>query len=1108
MHVGSLLKSGEGGVAQSMYGEISVDFEPGTWGENDVDVTVRTIPKAGEYNFEAFKNLDVVGPVVEVLPSHDFSKLPDSLWPLIHVRLQCRVVNEVNPVELQIFKPDFATMKMMPLESQNVIAFDKNNNILAWDDPSFDAKCGAIEIAAKTKSFSTFVVLDSESLKNIELADTSLTEKYELRCGEMPMDSLWMGTANGWLDYPYPCSGKSNYLLQLRSGTSVVAEHQAASTSPIVWNVRKSDIVSMENFYDSRMTIYGVDGKTAQFRGPVVRMDSIAPVISDVEISVVENHDARILQVDVSSADSGSGISKTRLDVYFGGNLLESRTVFGKEHLAENFVLNRNVLYGCIGCKATVNAFVEDYGHNYAKATLQSERLYPYPLSLVLWYPLSEGAGITAFEATGNGPNIDLSGMKLPWQNGKNLRLFAGDKAVGKGNMQILDFLVSFSIELEFSAGYSAGTVLGWQGDNAWRIGVDSVGHYYLETTSERITFHTKAERNIRNHIVLTIDQNRVCLYKNGSFVENQVLSSHLVFGDGGKPLLGRIGNSKSIVGEVSDVRIYRSVLTSSQVSDLYRDGLDLASGDVLAVRAVTLERGNLAVDQSCGVAGMAYLRQRTAIDVDKMIWNVRVKAGRYKPYLLSLNYASEVSEVEVFVNGVSRGIYTVESTGLWKSVRVDDLTLGLVAGENRIAIRPIGNLGIAALALVDETKNLSAEVINYGEQEWKNPDARVLVQMHYENQGDVSWIRPKFQLKNLTDSAFSGTRIRYYYHGEGANVQATSFYPSAPMSVVPDAGGSFYGELELTESIPAYGTPYFGNGPQIGLHRVDYYFPWNTDDDPSYAEGAKNTYVETKGVALLDADGFLLNDWSCYDANGPMDQKRKSARVLAKDSKLGSNQSSLVTMLVENTGKAPIDGFEIRYYYRDDSGEQELDVYSSPFAEVRKIAAGGNLYYVSFLYPNTILNPSEKSDFGNGVSFEIHYPGWTAEFDASDDPSHYGLGDNDLSVADSVLVLDLNGNLLWGKVPQPRFSDDFQTRDVYEDLIDVEGDVVYVNVSQKGTYTLETVNAIGMPLVLLFSGVWGEGEHSVSLANYTLTPGSYLVLRRGSEILSWKLFR
>ena len=37
---------------------------------------------------------------------------------------------------------------------------------------------------------------------------------------------------------------------------------------------------------------------------------------------------------------------------------------------------------------------------------------------------------------------------------------------------------------------------------------------------------------------------------------------------------------------------------------------------------------------------------------------------------------------------------------------------------------------------------------------------------------------------------------------------------------------------------------------------------------------------------------------------------------------------------------------------------------------------------------------------------------------------------------------------------------------------------------------------------------IWNEGEHSVSISNYTFTPGSYLVLRRGNEILSWKIFR
>ncbi len=72
----------------------------------------------------------------------------------------------------------------------------------------------------------------------------------------------------------------------------------------------------------------------------------------------------------------------------------------------------------------------------------------------------------------------------------------------------------------------------------------------------------------------------------------------------------------------------------------------------------------------------------------------------------------------------------------------------------------------------------------------------------------------------------------------------------------------------------------------------------------------------------------------------------------------------------------------------------------------------------------------------------------------------------------------------------------------------DFDDDIVYVNVTEKGTYTLETVNAIGMPLVSLFNGIWNEGEHSVSISNYTFTPGSYLVLRRGNEILSWEIFR
>lgn len=1097
LHVGSLLKSGEGGMAQSMYGMVSAEFKPGAFGESDVDVTVRTVPKSGEYNFEAFQNLDIIGPVVEILPSHDFSKLPDTLWPLVHVRLECKALNGADPAALKVYKPNFETQEIMPLETQNVLAFDQNGEALPLNAPDFSARCSEVEIIAKTKSFSTFVVMDKASAQKVGPKDS--TAKREFVCGEMPADTLWAGTFNGRLEYPNPCSGAANVLLQLRTNESVEAEMQAASADPVLWELRKSDI--SQSVYSSRFTAYGFDGKSSQFLGPTILTDSLVPEIHGVTISTAEDKDSKILQLDASASDRGSGVFRMQLDVYFGGKLLESRSVKAST-AAENFVLDRETLYGCVGCKASVKISVEDYGKNHAETAVETGKLYPYPQTLALWYPLSEGAGTTAFEATGNGPDIDLSSLKLPWQNGKTLRLFAGDKAQGL-HETLADSMTAFSVELKFSAGHSGGAVFGWLGNSPWTLGVDSLRRYFLETGSGKVSFGALAERNVQNHIVLTVEGNAVSLYKNGSFVGSKRLAAEFKF-ESGKPFLGGSQNLGSISGTISDVRIYRSALTAAQISALYLDGLDLNSGDVTVARAVELDRGGLKVDQSCGVAGMAYLRQKNSAATGALTWNADVESGRYNLYLLALGFASEKSRVEIFINGISRGIFGVESTGLWKSVQVEGATLGLKSGANQISVRPLGNLGIAALALVKESKNLSADKIDYGEGSWKNPAARMTAKMRYENPNDSTWARPKIRLQNLTSESFSGVKVRYYYRGEGASVQATSFYPNAPMSISPDAGDVYFGELALTEIVPAYGTPYYGEGPQFGLHRSDFYFPWNTPDDPSFAKGANENLVKADGIAVLDSEGFLLNDWSCYDASGPANARRKSVRVLAKDSKAGST-SSLITMLVENTGEVPVEGFEVRYYFRDQNGSQ-VDVYHSPFASHETVNAGGDLRYVSFRYAKTVLNPGEKSDFGNGVNFEIHSPDWTADFDALDDPSHRGLNAATFAEADSAVVLNLNGNLLWGNAPSPNFAESSAPKSS-KGLIEIEGDVAYVNAPAAGAYTLETVNAAGTPLVNLFRGTWTEGEHSVSLKGFTFAPGSYLVLRQGKKILAWQLF-
>ena len=51
-------------------------------------------------------------------------------------------------------------------------------------------------------------------------------------------------------------------------------------------------------------------------------------------------------------------------------------------------------------------------------------------------------------------------------------------------------------------------------------------------------------------------------------------------------------------------------------------------------------------------------------------------------------------------------------------------------------------------------------------------------------------------------------------------------------------------------------------------------------------------------------------------------------------------------------------------------------------------------------------------------------------------------------------------------------------------------------------------VNAAGLPMATLFNGTWNEGEHAVNISDFSLSAGCYLVLRRGSRILTWQLLK
>lgn len=160
-------------------------------------------------------------------------------------------------------------------------------------------------------------------------------------------------------------------------------------------------------------------------------------------------------------------------------------------------------------------------------------------------------------------------------------------------------------------------------------------------------------------------------------------------------------------------------------------------------------------------------------------------------------------------------------------------------------------------------------------------------------------------------------------------------------------------------------------------------------------------------------------------------------------------------------------------------------------------------MYYVSFRYENVILNPGEKSDFGNGVKFALHHSD-EQNWNVADDPSHYGLT-HEMSQADSIVVLDLNGGLLWGAIPQSLDGVPKKNRkaNVKNSPIVIEGDLVLIMVTESAYYMLQVVDASGIPLQTLFKGTWNEGEHYLSIKNVTFAANNYLVLTRNGNILN-----
>ena len=1137
LRVGTRVEPDSFTYVQSAYANAGVEFAAHAWGDVPVDVNVRSVAP-DEYVFKTFKGLAVQGPVVEVLPSHDFGDV-DSLWPVVKVKLSHDDVrnSRYNLDELKIYKPDFENREIVPLENVSYECFVEVSGGVDTRDSCDNTTWDYVFLKGTTRTFSTFVVLDTQTAKSVvPVGPPSAPDT--LICAEPVPDTVWAGTYNGRLKFANPCMGRGNYLLQLRVGGSMAAEHQGVLSGPaIAWEARRGDIWLPADVYTSRADYYGVDGSTERVRGPMVRVDSLPPSLSDFEVAVVDGDSgARVLQVSASLADSISGISNAVVNVRFGGYLAETRTLslgsIADTALYEQFVLSPVLLHHCTGCRATVNVRIEDLGHNYVEESWQSRPLYPFPSSLVLWYPMSEGTGFYANEILGTRAHLELGPVVSHWAYGGRISFSnSGDYAWSVGRIYS-DSATPMSVEFNGIVGELDGLVFTWaENVDTLKLGVRN-GLLYADAGSGPVSFTPLLGTGVSARYVFVFDSSDVSLYVDGNFVERKVLPGGFLMRGVGSPLLGRLGTDQfAAYFRMSNLRVYNSALTEEQVQFLqnldslppYREPGDTSSVDTsvvdstpvqLAVRAVELDSApGLVVDQSCALPGRSYLRQGSGTS-GKAVWNVDApRAGNYALYVFGRGYSSANSRVEVSVNGVDVGTYGLRPSGLWESSHMgDSLLFALDSGMNRIALRPLGGAELAGVAAISGPILPEAHLVDYGQSGWAAPEPSVEAFIYYENAYETTWARPRIKLHNLTGQYIYGARIRYYYSGEGSAVAAESWYPKGPVSLVHDAGDVYYAEYALAEPIPPHGYANNGSAIQIGLHRTPDYKPWKIQDDPSYEHGSAYGYVEAKGVVVLDSRGVMLNGWNCVDDGMPATTPASGIRALAAEESNEPWKNSTIAVYVENNGFDSISGFEARYYYRDASGTMEYPdwYYLGPenkAATASRVSAGGNLYYVSLVYNNVVLKPGKRSA---AVKFGLHARGWSSSaYNAYDDPSYHGIGTGqNLQVADSVVVLDLNGNLLWGGVPQPNFSNNVVASDSGASRVTRVGDVVYVNIDQMGYYYLETVDAFGTLKNRLFEGTWSAGEHTVQIPASAMQPGRYLVLRRGNTILNWQLLK
>lgn len=967
----------------------------------------------------------------------------------------------------------------------------------------------------------------------------ALTVNAQFACS-VPPDSLWLGLDNGYMAYGASCTHPGYGLVSLYREGKVIAEIRGEIPDTVIYDGSKTSGASglgkiSTGVYESRYVGVSALGMDMQIAGPRVYTDSLRPAIRNFSVQDSSEVLDRIFTATADVYDSESGIAHVVVTPVFGGDTLRVMNVVPDSagHVSTSVRLTRAQLAGCTGCYLSVGMRVEDYGHNHAEQGFTSEKLYPYPTELALWYPAREGGDTVAHEFLGTGHDLSLSHMNSPWLSDVGLYFrYNADYAIGNG---LVDFgsSPSYSFEARIKRGHPNGyewkEILSFSGINGVNIQLQQNNRYLRLVEGGHIwnagSVLPSTEKNWA-HVVVTVDSAHVVFYVDG--VQVAVMESGI---SQERELEGRfsMGNSSgmhSYIGNIADIRMYSRALSPEEVEELSKPVTDAGEvSDVIVVAVKDMDAvSGFSNEFSCSVAGNKYL---VSGDSAMLAMSVIVEnAADYNVVLYARSATAGDKPVYVGESSMLAGTASVANT--WRAVTVSGVSVHLAAGTHTLMLKVPAGVQIGGAALT--TANIPASMIAWGISTSDKVAGilpadtvrKIKSYLRYEGYPETSTLRPRIRLRNVSNEPINGFSVRYYFRGEEASQAGVDRYWPNNVATFPavhsESANMGYVEWMFTETIPVAGTMFGGDGPHFGLYNSDF-TPWDASDDPSFVDPnsglAANIdgFYEDAGIVVLDNDNNLIGG-SCAEMEDPVSLETK-VRVLASDMR-GDNQASEIHFVVENIGNVALKNFDVRYYFFVEEGlapDYEIND-KSKCSSASMESLGFGRWQVTVHCDSSL---AAGKAWQNPVKVALHLPGWAAMWNANDDPSHDSLG-TAMRVARGICVVDSTGYMIYGNTPVWALPapDAVNPDSVYN--VDfgyhAPGSVPVIRTPEGLVITMDNwsyvelslVTAKGAPVKSIFNGTLAPGEQFVHV-DWTGIDMSrtYLMLKVNGSIKSTK---